>query len=118
MSWKCEFRRVVSFLMNGFSVGEFPLSGLGYVDLFVWLMVVYRRKPSPASLGVFVGQADCSSPCAATVYLCLTCYLQKGHGIGLSVQGQILNISGLVGYVKSMREGARGCANEQPYCDI
>lgn len=87
MSWKCEFRRVVSFLMNGFSVGEFPLSGLGYVDLFVWLMVVYRRKPSPASLGVFVGQADCSSPCAATVYLCLTCYLQKGHGIGLFYAG-------------------------------
>lgn len=37
--------------MNGFSVGEFPLLGLG----FVWLMVLYRSKPSPASLGVFVG---------------------------------------------------------------
>lgn len=39
--------------MSGFSVGGFPLSGLGYVELFSWLMSYIggsRAQPDESSL--------------------------------------------------------------------
>lgn len=84
--------------MNGFSVGEFLLSSLGYVESFAQLMISYWRKLGPASLGVFVEHVGCSSPFSVIILLCLICYFQKG----LWDRGQILSISGLVCFMTSV----------------